>query len=117
MYLLSSSGLYILSGSALYNLSRVLFLCIFIILVLNFGVLKFWRCCAICSFVKLLEGSVLKLVELEMGVVVCSGLLAATLALLGLFITRQMGTVIEDPKLMEVITGILSAKFILTLCQ
>ena len=71
MYLLSSSGLYILSGSALYNLSRVLFLCIFIILVLNFGVLKFWRCCAICSFVKLLEGSVLKLVELEMGVVVC----------------------------------------------
>lgn len=51
----------------------------------------------------------------KMGVVVCSGLLAATLALLGLFITLQMGTVIEDPKLMEVITGILSAKFILTL--
>ncbi len=51
----------------------------------------------------------------KMGVVVCSGLLAATLSLLGLFITLQFGTVIEDPKLMEVITGILSAKFILTL--
>ncbi|MCB0476837.1 MAG: ABC transporter permease [Crocinitomicaceae bacterium] len=51
----------------------------------------------------------------KMGVVVCSGLLAATLSLLGLFLTLNMGTVIEDPKLMEVITGILSPKFILTL--
>ena len=51
----------------------------------------------------------------KMGVVVCSGLLAATLALLGLFITLKMGTVVEDPKLLEVITGILSTKFILTL--
>jgi sodium transport system permease protein len=51
----------------------------------------------------------------KMGVVVASGLLAATLALVGLFVTIKMGTVIEDPKLLEVITGILSAEFILTL--
>ena len=51
----------------------------------------------------------------KMGVVVLSGLLAATFALVGLFISIEVLNLVEEPELLEVIHGILSFKFVLML--
>ena len=51
----------------------------------------------------------------KMGVVVLSGLLAATFALLGLFLSIEVLDLVQDPEILEVIHGILSPKFILML--
>lgn len=51
----------------------------------------------------------------KMGVVVLSGLLAATFALLGLFLSIEVLDIVKDPEILEVIHGILSVKFILML--
>lgn len=51
----------------------------------------------------------------KMGVVVLSGLLASSAALLGLFLSIEVFDIIEDPKILEIIHGILSAKFVLML--
>lgn len=51
----------------------------------------------------------------KMGVVVLSGLLAATFALLGLFISIEVMDIVKDPEILNVIHGVLSAKFILML--
>ncbi len=51
----------------------------------------------------------------KMGVVVLSGLLAATFALLGLFLSIEVMNIVEDPELLKVIHGILSLKFVLML--
>lgn len=51
----------------------------------------------------------------KMGVVVLSGLLAATFALLGLFLSIEVLDIVQDPELLSVIHGILSPKFILML--
>lgn len=49
----------------------------------------------------------------KMAVVVLSGLLAATLALVGLFVAIEFMNLVQDEKLLEVIRSILSGKFIL----
>lgn len=51
----------------------------------------------------------------KMGVVVLSGLLAATFALLGLFLSIEVLNIVKDPELLKVIHGILSLKFVLML--
>ena len=51
----------------------------------------------------------------KMGVVVLSGLLAASAALLGLFISIEVLNIVENEELLTVIHGILSFKFILLL--
>ncbi len=51
----------------------------------------------------------------KMGVVVLSGLLAASCALLGLFLSIEVFKIVDDPKLLEVIHEILSFKFIILL--
>lgn len=49
----------------------------------------------------------------KMAVVVLSGLLAATLALVGLFVAIEFLDLVQDEKILEVVRGILSFKFIL----
>lgn len=51
----------------------------------------------------------------KMGVVVLSGLLASTFALLGLYLSIEVFNLVEDAKILEIVDGILSAKFILML--
>jgi sodium transport system permease protein len=51
----------------------------------------------------------------KMGVVVLSGLLAATCALLGLFLSIQVFDLVKDPELLKIINEILSPTFILML--
>lgn len=51
----------------------------------------------------------------KMGVVVLSGILAASCALLGLFLSIEVFKIVDDPKLLEVIHEILSFKFIILL--
>jgi len=51
----------------------------------------------------------------KMGVVVLSGLLAATCALLGLFLSIEVFQIVEDPALLDVIHSVLSLEFILML--
>lgn len=51
----------------------------------------------------------------KMGVVVLSGLLASTFALLGLFLSIEVLDIVQDPEILNVIHGILSPKFILML--
>lgn len=51
----------------------------------------------------------------KMGVVVLSGLLAATCALLGLFLSIEVFQIVEDPALLDVIHSVLSVEFILML--
>ena len=51
----------------------------------------------------------------KMGVVVLSGLLAASAALLGLFFSIEVMDIVENEELLTVVHGILSAKFILLL--
>ena len=51
----------------------------------------------------------------KMGVVVLSGLLAATFALLGLFLSIEVLDIVKDPEILAVINDILSLKFILML--
>ncbi len=51
----------------------------------------------------------------KMGVVVLSGLLASSAALLGLFISIEVLDIVDNPELLEVIHGILNAKFVLML--
>ena len=51
----------------------------------------------------------------KMGVVVLSGLLAASAALLGLFISIEVLDIVQDAELLAVIHGILNVKFILML--
>lgn len=51
----------------------------------------------------------------KMGVVVLSGLLASTAALLGLALSIRMLDVVENAEMLEVVNGILSVKFILLL--
>lgn len=51
----------------------------------------------------------------KMGVVVLSGLLASTAALLGLSLSIEVLDVVENAELLEIIHGILSVKFILLL--
>lgn len=51
----------------------------------------------------------------KMGVVVLSGLLAATCSLLGLVLSIEVLDIVEDPKLLEIIHSILSAEFIVLL--
>lgn len=48
----------------------------------------------------------------KMGVVVVSGIAAASFALFGLFLALEVFQLVEDPKLLEVIRSILSLKFI-----
>lgn len=48
----------------------------------------------------------------KMAVVVLSGLLAATLALVGLFVAIEFMDLVENEKILEVVRGILSFKFI-----
>lgn len=51
----------------------------------------------------------------KMGVVVLSGLLASTFALLGLFLSIEVFDIVKDPQILNVIHSILSLKFILML--
>lgn len=51
----------------------------------------------------------------KMGVVVLSGLLASSAALAGLFLSIEVFDMIEDPQILEIIHGILSAEFVLML--
>ena len=51
----------------------------------------------------------------KMGVIVLSGLLASTCALLGLYISIEVMQVVKEPEILKVIDEILSAKFILML--
>jgi len=51
----------------------------------------------------------------KMGVVVLSGLTAATFALLGLFLSIEVFDIVDNPELLEVIHGVLSGKFLLML--
>jgi sodium transport system permease protein len=51
----------------------------------------------------------------KMAVVVLSGLLAASLSLVGLYISIRGLNIVEDPALISIINSILSPKFILTL--
>lgn len=51
----------------------------------------------------------------KMGVVVLSGLLAASAALLGLFISIEVLDIVQDAELLAVIHGILNIKFVLLL--
>lgn len=51
----------------------------------------------------------------KMLVVVLSGLLAATCALLGLFLSIEVMNIVEDPELLEVIHSILTPEFVLML--
>jgi sodium transport system permease protein len=51
----------------------------------------------------------------KMGVVVASGLIAATFALLGLFLSIEVFQLAEDPMLLSIIHSILNFKFIITL--
>jgi sodium transport system permease protein len=51
----------------------------------------------------------------KMTVVILSGLLAASLSLLGLYISIRVMNLIEDPALLGIISSILSVKFILSL--
>lgn len=51
----------------------------------------------------------------KMGVVVLSGLLASTFALLGLFLSIEVFDIVQNPEILDVIHGILSPKFILML--
>lgn len=51
----------------------------------------------------------------KMGVVVLSGLLASSAALMGLFLSIEVFNIIEDPKILAIIHGILSTKFVLML--
>ena len=51
----------------------------------------------------------------KMGVVVASGILAASCALLGLFLSIEVFQIVDDPKVLEVIYEILSLKFIILL--
>jgi sodium transport system permease protein len=51
----------------------------------------------------------------KMGVVVLSGLLASTFALLGLFLSIEVFDIVQDPQILNVIHGVLSPKFILML--
>lgn len=51
----------------------------------------------------------------KMGVVVFSGLMASTFALVGLFASIELSDTIEDPKLLDIIHSILSLKFIVLL--
>jgi sodium transport system permease protein len=51
----------------------------------------------------------------KMGVVVLSGLLASTFALLGLFLSIEVLDIVQDPEILNVIHGILSPAFILML--
>ncbi len=51
----------------------------------------------------------------KMGVVVLSGLLASTFALLGLFLSIEVMDIVKDPEILNVINDILSLKFILML--
>lgn len=51
----------------------------------------------------------------KMGVVVLSGLLAATCSLLGLVISIEILDIVDDPKLLDIIHSILSAEFIVLL--
>lgn len=51
----------------------------------------------------------------KMGVVVLSGLIAATFALLGLFLSIEVFDIVKDPEILKVIHGVLSPKFILML--
>jgi sodium transport system permease protein len=51
----------------------------------------------------------------KMGVVVSSGILAASCALLGLFLSIEVFQIVDDPKVLEVIYEILSLKFIILL--
>jgi sodium transport system permease protein len=48
----------------------------------------------------------------KMGVVVMSGLLAASLTMLGIFLTIEVFDIIKEPKILEVIHQILTVKFI-----
>ena len=51
----------------------------------------------------------------KMGVVVLSGLMAASFALLGLFLSIEVFDIVKDPKLLEVIHSVLNAKFVIML--
>jgi sodium transport system permease protein len=51
----------------------------------------------------------------KMGVVVLSGILAASFALLGLYMSIEVFKIVDNPELLDVIREILSAKFILML--
>lgn len=51
----------------------------------------------------------------KMGVVVLSGLLAASCALLGLFFSIEVLNIVEEPQLLEVIHSILTAEFVVML--
>lgn len=51
----------------------------------------------------------------KMGVVICSGLAAASFALFGLYLSLEVFNLVEDPRLLEVINDILSLKFIFML--
>ena len=51
----------------------------------------------------------------KMGVVVLSGLLASTFALLGLFLSIEVFDIVKDPQILNVIHSVLSLKFILML--
>lgn len=56
-----------------------------------------------------------KLLVGKMGVVVISGMAAATFALLGLFLALEVFQLVEDPRMLSVVRGILSLPFILML--
>jgi sodium transport system permease protein len=51
----------------------------------------------------------------KMGVVVLSGVMAATFTLVGIFLSIEVFQLVKDPRLLEVIHQILTAKFILLL--
>lgn len=51
----------------------------------------------------------------KMGVVVLSGLLASTFALLGLFLSIEVLDIVQNPEILDVIHGILSPTFIIML--
>ncbi|PHR30711.1 MAG: sodium ABC transporter permease [Fluviicola sp.] len=51
----------------------------------------------------------------KMGVVVLSGLLASTFALLGLFLSIEVFDIVQNPEILDVIHGILSPTFIVML--
>lgn len=51
----------------------------------------------------------------KMGVVICSGLAAASFALFGLYLSFKVFNLIEDPKLLEVVNDVLSMKFVFML--
>jgi sodium transport system permease protein len=51
----------------------------------------------------------------KMGVVVLSGLLAASCALLGLFFSIEVLNIVEEPQLLEIIHSILTAEFVVML--